>query len=124
MLPEVIGMAPVSAVMRADDPAFLTLVNATISVLIRAEELGITSENVDSNKSSKDPEVLYLLGVTKGIGRPVGLDDEWATREIKAVGNYGQAFERDLGANSGLAIERGLNQTWRHGGLLYPMPIQ
>jgi general L-amino acid transport system substrate-binding protein len=124
MLPEIIGMAPVSAVMRADDPAFLTLVNATISVLIGAEELGITSENVDNNKSGKDPEVLYLLGVTKGIGRPVGLDDEWATREIKAVGNYGQAFERDLGASSGLGIERGLNQTWRHGGLLYAMPIR
>jgi general L-amino acid transport system substrate-binding protein len=124
MLPEIIGMAPVSAVMRADDSGFLTLVNATIAVLIKAEELGITSENIDNSKSSKDPEALYLLGVTKGIGKPVGLDDEWATRVIKAVGNYGQAFERDFGVSSGLAIERGLNQTWRHGGLLYPMPIQ
>ncbi|MBV8101234.1 MAG: transporter substrate-binding domain-containing protein, partial [Verrucomicrobia bacterium] len=61
MLPEIIGMAPVSAVIKADDPAFLTLVNATISVLIRAEELGITSENIDNSKSSKDPEALYLL---------------------------------------------------------------
>ncbi|MBV8213467.1 MAG: transporter substrate-binding domain-containing protein [Verrucomicrobia bacterium] len=124
MLPEIIGMVPVSAVMRADDPGWLTLVNATISVLIKAEELGITSENIDYNKSSKDPEVRYLLGVSGGIGKPVGLDDQWAERVIKAVGNYGQAFERDLGANSGLAIERGLNQSWRHGGLLYPMPIQ
>ena len=124
MLPEIIGMGPVGAVMRADDPGFLTLVNATISVLIEAEELGITSENIDDNKSSKDPEALYLLGVTKGIGQAVGLDDQWATRVIKAVGNYGQAFERDLGASSGLAIERGLNQTWRHGGLLYARPIR
>jgi general L-amino acid transport system substrate-binding protein len=124
MLPEIISMAPVSAVVRADDPAWLTLVNATISALIEAEELGITSQNIESSKSSKDPEVLYLLGVTKGIGKPVGLDDQWAERVIKAVGNYGQAFERDLGASSGLAIERGLNQTWRHGGLLYSMPIQ
>jgi general L-amino acid transport system substrate-binding protein len=111
-------------VVRADDPGWLTLVDATISVLIKAEELAITSENVESSKSSKDPEVLYLLGVTKGIGKPVGLDDQWAERVIKAVGNYGQAFERDLGASSGLAIERGLNQTWRHGGLLYSMPVQ
>ena len=124
MLPEIIGMGPVGAVMRADDPGFLTLVNATISVLIEAEELGITSENIDYNKSSKDPEALYLLGVTKGIGQAVGLDDQWATRVIKAVGNYDQAFERDLGASSGLAIERGLNQTWRHGGLLYARPIR
>jgi general L-amino acid transport system substrate-binding protein len=124
MLPEIISMAPVCVVVRADDPGWLTLVDATISVLIKAEELGITSENVESSKSSKDPEVLYLLGVTKGIGKPVGLDDQWAERVIKAVGNYGQAFERDLGASSGLAIERGLNQTWRHGGLLYSMPVQ
>jgi general L-amino acid transport system substrate-binding protein len=122
MLPEIIGMAPVSAVMRADD--WLTLVNATISVLIKAEELGITSENIETSKTGKDPEVLYLLGVTKGIGKPVGLDDRWAERVIKAVGNYGQAFERDLGASSGLAIDRGLNATWRHGGLFYAMPIQ
>ena len=105
-------------------PLSSTLVNATISVLIEAEELGITGENIDHSKSSKDPEVLYLLGVTRGIGKPVGLDDQWAERIIKDVGNYGQAFERDLGASSGLAIERGLNQSWRHGGLLYGMPIQ
>ena len=105
-------------------PLSSTLVNATISVLIEAEELGITGENIDHSKSSKDPEVLYLLGVTRGIGKPVGLDDQWAERIIKDVGNYGQAFERDLGASSGLAIERGLNQTWRHGGLLYARPIR
>ena len=124
MLPEIIAMTPVSAVVKADDLGWLTLVNATISALIKAEELGITSENVDADKSSKDPEVLYLLGVTKGIGVPVGLDDQWAERAIKAVGNYGQAFDRDLGPGSGLDIDRGLNQTWRHGGLLYAMPIR
>jgi general L-amino acid transport system substrate-binding protein len=94
----------------------------TISVLIEAEELGITSENLETSKTGKDPEVLYLLGVTKGIGKPAGLDDGWAERVIKAVGNYVQAFERNLGASSGLAIDRGLNATWRHGGLLYAMP--
>jgi len=124
MLPEIIAMAPVSAVVKADDLGWLTLVSATISALIEAEELGITSENIDTNKSSKDPEVLYLLGVTKGIGVPVGLDDQWVERVIKAVGNYGQAFDRDLGTGSGLDIDRGLNQAWRHGGLLYTMPIR
>jgi general L-amino acid transport system substrate-binding protein len=124
MLPEIIGMEPVSAVVRGDDPGWLTLVNATISVLIKAEELGITSENIDSFKTSKDPEVQYLLGTTRGIGKAVELDDQWAERVIKAVGSYSQMFERDLGATSGLGIERGLNQTWRHGGLLYSMPIE
>jgi general L-amino acid transport system substrate-binding protein len=124
ILPEIIAMAPVSAVVQTNDPNWVTLINATISALIRAEELGITSENLDAGKNSKDPEVLYLLGVTPGVGTVVGLDDHWAERVIRAVGNYGQAFERDLGTGFGLSIERSLNQDWRHGGLLYAMPIQ
>jgi general L-amino acid transport system substrate-binding protein len=123
MLPEIIGMEPASAVLQSDDSAWEVLVNTTISVLIRAEELGITSETVDADKKSKDPEVLYLLGVRPGIGKFVGLDDSWAERVIKAVGNYGQAFKRNLGSDSPLAIDRGLNETWRHSGLLFTGPI-
>jgi general L-amino acid transport system substrate-binding protein len=123
MLPEVIGMEPVSAVLRSDDAAWKVLVNTTVSVLIRAEELGITSETIDADKKSKDPEVLYLLGVRPGIGSSVGLDDSWVERVINAVGNYGQAFKRNLGSDSPLAIDRGLNETWRHGGLLFTGPI-
>ena len=124
ILPEIVGMAPVSAVVQTNDPSWLVLVNATISALIRAEELGITTENLDASKRSKDPEILYLLGITRGVGTVVGLDDQWVERVIRAIGNYGQAFERDLGTSSGLSIERSLNQNWRHGGLLYAMPIQ
>ena len=124
ILPEIIAMAPVSAVVQANDPNWVVLINATISALIRAEELGITSENLDASKNSKDPEILYLLGGTRGVGSVVGLDDQWVERVINAVGNYGQAFERDLGKSSGLSIDRSLNQDWRHGGLLYAMPIQ
>jgi len=123
MLPEVIGMEPVGAVFRSDDSAWTVLVNTTISVLIRAEELGIASETIDADKKSKDPEVLYLLGVRPGIGSFVGLDDGWAERVIRAVGNYGQLFRRNLGGDSPLAIGRGLNETWRHGGLLFTGPI-
>jgi general L-amino acid transport system substrate-binding protein len=124
ILPEIIGMAPVNAVVQTNDPSWLVLINTTISALIRAEELGITTENLDASKESKDPEILYLLGITRGVGTVVGLDDQWVERVIRAVGNYGQAFERDLGASSGLSIERSSNQNWRHGGLLYAMPIQ
>ena len=124
ILPEIVGMAPVSAVVQTNDPSWLVLVNATISALIRAEELGITTENLDASKRSKDPEILYLLGVTRGVGTVAGLDDQWVERVLRAIGNYGQAFERDLGTSSGLSIERSLNQNWRHGGLLYAMPIQ
>ena len=124
MLPEIIGMQPVSAVVQSADRSWVTLVNATISAWIEADELGITSDNIDAQKGSADAEVKYLLGVTPGIGGPVGLDDHWVERVISAVGNYGQAFKRDLGPESRLAIDRVLNETWRHGGLLYPTPIR
>jgi general L-amino acid transport system substrate-binding protein len=124
MLPEMIGMQPVSAVMPSADSSWIMLVNATISVWIEADELGIRSDNIDAEKASADIEIKYLLGVTPGIGSVVGLDDHWAERVISAVGNYGQAFNRDLGPESRLAIDRGLNETWRHGGLLYPSPIR
>jgi general L-amino acid transport system substrate-binding protein len=124
ILPEVIGMRPVSAVVRSGDLNWLTLLNATISLLIDAEYLGIRSDNVDFMKNVSDPEIQYLLGVTPGIGIAVGLDDRWGERVIKAVGNYGQVFKRDLGADSALAIPRGLNELWSHGGLLYPGPIR
>ncbi|MBV8376362.1 MAG: transporter substrate-binding domain-containing protein [Verrucomicrobia bacterium] len=124
ILPEVIGMEPVSAVARSGDLHWLTLLNATISLLIEAEYLGITSDNIDVMMTVNDPEIRYLLGVTPGIGIAVGLDNRWGERVIKAVGNYGQVFKRDLGADSALAIPRGLNELWIRGGLLYPRPIR
>jgi general L-amino acid transport system substrate-binding protein len=124
ILPEVICMEPVSAVVRSGDLNWLTLLNATISLLIDAECLGISSDNVETMKSVDDPEIRYLLGVTPGIGIAVGLDDRWGERAIKAVGNYGHLFRRDLGADSPLAIPRGLNELWSRGGLLYPGPIR
>ncbi|MBV8140741.1 MAG: amino acid ABC transporter substrate-binding protein, partial [Verrucomicrobia bacterium] len=103
---------------------WLTLLNATISLLIEAEYLGITSDNIDVMMTVNDAEIRYLLGVTPGIGIAVGLDNRWGERVIKAVGNYGQVFKRDLGADSALAIPRGLNELWIRGGLLYPRPIR
>jgi general L-amino acid transport system substrate-binding protein len=124
ILPEVIFMEPVSVVVRSGDLNWLTLLNATISLLIDAEYLGISSNKVEIMKTVNDPEIRYLLGVTPGIGIVVGLDDRWGERVIKAVGNYGQLFKRDLGADSPLAIPRGLNELWSRGGLLYPGPIR
>jgi len=124
ILPQLISVEPVSAVVRSGDVIWLALVNATISLLIEADYLGISSDSVDAMKSSTDPEIQYLLGVTPGVGIPVGLDDHWGERVIKFVGNYGQAFKRDLGANSPLAIPRGPNDLWSRGGLLCPGPIR
>jgi general L-amino acid transport system substrate-binding protein len=124
ILPDVIGMQPVSAVVPARDLNWLKLVNATISLLIDAESLGITSDNVEQMKAVKDPEIQYLLGVTPGIGIAAGLDDRWGERVIKSIGNFGQMFRRDLGADSPLAIPRGLNELWSRGGLLYSQPLR
>ncbi|HEY2122862.1 MAG TPA: transporter substrate-binding domain-containing protein [Chthoniobacterales bacterium] len=124
ILPEVISMEPVSAVVRSGDLRWLALLNATISLLIEAEYRGISSDNLELIKSGNDPEVRYLLGVTPGIGIAVGLDDRWGERVIKAVGNYGEVFKRDLGTDSALAIPRGLNELWNRAGLLYPAPIR
>ena len=124
ILPEAIGMQPVSAVVQSRDLNWLTLVNATISLLIDAEALGISSGNVERMKSVNDPEIQYVLGVRPGIGSVVGLDDRWGERVIKSVGNYGQIFERDLGTDSALSLPRGLNELWRRGGLLYSQPLR
>jgi general L-amino acid transport system substrate-binding protein len=124
ILPEVIGMQPVSAVVQARDLNWLKLVNATISLLIDAESLGITSDNLERMKAVNDPEIQYVLGVTPGIGIVAGLDDGWGERVIKSVGNYGQMFRRDLGADSPLAIPRGFNELWSRGGLLYSQALR
>ena len=124
ILPEVIGMQPISVVVRSRDLNWLTLINATISLLIDAEALGISSDNVERMEAVNDPEIRYLLGVTPGIGTVVGLDDRWGERVIKSVGNYGEMFKRDLGTNSPLSLQRGLNELWNRGGLLYSQPLR
>jgi general L-amino acid transport system substrate-binding protein len=124
ILPEVIGMQPVGAVVQSKDLNWLTLVNSTISLLIDAEALGISSDNVERMKAVNDPEIQYVLGVTPGIGSVVGLDDRWGERVIKSVGNYGQMFKRDLGTESALLLPRGLNELWSRGGLLYSQPLR
>ena len=124
VLPELIGLQPVSAVVRSGDLKWLTLLNATISLLIDAESLGISTDNVEAMKTASDPEIQYLLGVTPGMGIVVGLDDRWGERVIKSVGNYEQMFRRDLGTDSALAIPRGLNDLWNRGGLLYSQPLR
>jgi general L-amino acid transport system substrate-binding protein len=124
ILPEVIGMQPISVVVQSRDSDWLTLINATISLLIDAEALGISSDNVERMEAVNDPEIRYVLGVTPGIGTVVGLDDRWGERVIKSVGNYGEMFKRDLGTNSPLSLQRGLNELWNRGGLLYSQPLR
>lgn len=119
VLPELISMEPIGPVVRKDDPRFRDIVAWTLHALIAAEELGITQANVDEmKKSSTSPEVQRLLGVTGDFGVKLGLDNDWAFNAIKAVGNYGEMFARNVGDKSPIKLERGLNNLWNNKGLM------
>src|SRR3546814_663169 len=92
--------------------------------MIEAEELGVTSKNVDEKLNSTNPNIKRLLGVTPGAGKNMGVDDKWAYDIIKQVGNYGESFYRNVGMGSPLQIQRGLNALWTNGGLMYALPIR
>jgi general L-amino acid transport system substrate-binding protein len=119
ILPEIISKEPLAPVVRHGDDQWYDIVNWTVMALIQAEEFDITSKNVDSMLTSKDPEIMRFLGVTPGLGKALGLDDKWAYNIIKQVGNYGEIFERSVGPNTPLKLERGLNDLWTRGGLMY-----
>lgn len=122
---EVISREPLAPAVRADDVQWRDLVAWSSLVMIAAEEFGVTSANVDEMRAnSTSSEVRRLLGVEPGLGQGFGLDDEWAYRIIKQVGNYGEVFERNLGPKTRFKVSRGLNNLWRDGGLLYAPPIR
>ena len=87
--------------------------------MIQAEEWGITSENVDEMLKSDKPAIKRFLGVTPGLGKSLGVDDDWAYNIVKQVGNYGEIFNRNVGPGTALNLERGLNDLWTRGGLMY-----
>lgn len=125
ILPEVISKEPLGPAVRRGDDDWFAIVRWTAFALIEAEEYGITKANVDSLKaSSKDPSIGRLLGTTEDSGKLLGLDREWAYRAVKAVGNYGEIFARNVGPGSVLNLPRGLNNLWNKGGILYAPPIR
>ncbi|MCC3261994.1 amino acid ABC transporter substrate-binding protein, partial [Paenibacillus polymyxa] len=103
---------------------WFTLVRWTMNAMLEAEEYGVTSKNVDEMLKSTNPNIQRLLGVTPGMGKNLGVDDKWAYNIIKTVGNYGESFEKNLGPNSPLKLERGLNASYRNGGLMYGWPVR
>ena len=124
ILPEVISKEPLAPVVRHGDDQWYDIVNWTVMALIEAEELGITSSNVDEMLKSTDPQVQRFLGVSPGFGKALGLDEKWAYNIIKQVGNYGEIFDRNVGPKTPLKLERGLNHLWMHGGLMYSYPFR
>jgi general L-amino acid transport system substrate-binding protein len=124
ILPDVISKEPFGPVVRADDVRWFNAVKWVNFALIDAEELGITKARADEALRSKRPAVRRFTGVEGGLGAALGLDDAWAIRAVKAVGNYGEIYEANLGAKSPLAIPRGLNHSWATGGILYAPPVR
>lgn len=124
VLPEIISKEPLGPYVRQGDDAWLNVVKWSLHAMIGAEELGVTSANVDEMRDSPNPEIRRLLGVTAGAGENLGLDESWAYNIIKQVGNYGESFERNVGQDSPLKIQRGLNAQWKDGGLMYALPIR
>jgi general L-amino acid transport system substrate-binding protein len=125
VLPDVISKEPLGPAVRQGDEQWFNIVRWTLFALIDAEEIEVTAASVDELKAqSKKPAVRRLLGAEGTFGADMGLDADWAGRAIKAVGNYGEIFERNLGKGSPLAIERGLNALWNAGGLLYAPPVR
>lgn len=124
VLPEIISKEPLGPAVRRGDDEWFAVVKWTINALIEAEELGITQGKVDAMKGSADPSVQRFLGVGEDLGKSLGLDREWAARAVKAVGNYGEIFNRNVGADSPLKLPRGLNAQWNKGGILYSLPLR
>jgi general L-amino acid transport system substrate-binding protein len=124
VLPEIISKEPLGIAVRQGDDKWFKIVRWTEIAMLNAEELGITSKNVDEMLKSPNPDIQRLLGVTGDIGQNLGLDPKWAYNIIKQVGNYGESFDRNVGKGSPLGIERGLNALWKDGGLQYGAPIR
>ncbi len=124
ILPEIISKEPLAPAVRHGDDQFRDIVDFSVLAMINAEELGITSANVDEMLKSKDPVVQRFLGVVPGNGAALGLDEKWAYNVVKQVGNYGEVFERNVGVNTTLGIKRGLNALWTDGGLMYSPPFK
>ena len=126
ILPELISKEPLGPSVRRGDDEYFAVAKWTLNALLEAEEYGITQANIDQmKKDSKNPGVMRLLGAgTEDTGKPLGLDKDWAYRAIKAVGNYGEIFERHVGPKTPIGLPRGTNRLWSDGGLMYAPPVR
>jgi general L-amino acid transport system substrate-binding protein len=124
ILPDIISKEPLAPAVRHGDDQWFDIVRWTVYALIEAEELGITQANVEQMLTSPNPAIRRLLGVAGDHGPLMGIDRRWAYNAIKAVGNYGEIFERNLGRGSPIGLPRGVNDLWKRGGLMYAMPVR
>ena len=124
VLPEIFSKEPLGpAVLRGDDE-FFAIVKWVVFAMLEAEELGVGQANIEQALKSKNPAVQRFLGGSENLGKPLGLPQDWVVQILQQVGNYGEVFERNLGKQSPLQLERGLNALWTQGGLMYAPPLR
>jgi len=124
ILPEVISKEPLGPAVRQGDDQWFNLIKWTLYSLINAEELGVSSTTIDEATKSSNPNIRRLVGTDGEFGKQLGLANDWAVRAIRAVGNYGEIYERNVGTRSRLSIPRGLNALWTQGGIQYAPPVR
>jgi general L-amino acid transport system substrate-binding protein len=124
VLPEVISKEPLGPMVRHGDDQWFDIVKWTLFAMVNAEEMGVTQKNVDEMAKSDKPDLKRLLGGDGNLGEQLGVTKDWVVRIVKLVGNYGEAFDRNVGAGSKLGISRGLNNLWNKGGIQYAPPIR
>jgi general L-amino acid transport system substrate-binding protein len=124
ILPDIISKEPLSPAVRQDDVQWFNIVKWVNFAMINAEDLGVSSKTIDEALKSQKPAVKRLVGTEGDFGKPFGLTQDWAVRVIRAVGNYAEVFDRNVGAHSKLGIPRGLNELWSNGGIQYAPPIR
>ena len=125
ILPEVISKEPLASVVAGGDDRWFKVARWIYFALLDADELGVTQKNIDEMVGSDNPEIKRLLGVgDDDFGTPIGLTKDWAYRVIKGVGNYGEMFDRNVGPNTPLGLQPGLNAIWKDGGIQYAPPIR
>jgi general L-amino acid transport system substrate-binding protein len=121
ILPEVISKEPLGPVVRHGDDRWFDVAKWALFAMIEAEELGLSSKNIDQHLNSQSPNIQRFVGASGDIGKMLGVDNRWAYNIVKQVGNYGESFEANL---KPLGFERGLNRLWNKGGIMYPIPIR
>ncbi len=124
ILPDVISKEPLGPAVRQGDEQWALIVKWTHFAMLNAEELGIGAKTVEQALQSQKPAIRRLVGADGNLGEEIGLSTDWVVRIVRAVGNYGEMFERNVGAQSKLAIPRGLNHLWTSGGIQYAPPLQ
>ncbi len=124
ILPEVISKEPLGPAVRHGDMQWYNIVKWTLYAMVNAEEYGVTQDNVDLMRESEKPVIQRMLGVNGDTGRAMGLSSDWAYQIIKQVGNYGEVFYRNVGQGSELGFDRGLNELWSRGGILFAPPLR